>query len=247
MEEKTGREKKSLRVCSYNIHKGMCAVNKSPILASLREVIRQDNADLVCLQEVAGESPRAHFDYPQFEFLADDVWPHFAYGRNAIYQRGHHGNAILSKHPFVEWHNTDISHWWFSQRGVLLGRLTTGVYVACVHLGLLALERNRQLKQLFAVIAEHVPKHAPLLIAGDFNDWTGAIHRKIIAAGQFKDAYSECHGRLAKTFPARRPLLSMDRIYFRHMQVTEAKILGGQQHNKLSDHRALFASFEFDG
>ncbi len=37
----------------------------------------------------------------QFAFLADEIWPHFAYGKNAIYSAGHHGNAILSKHPIL--------------------------------------------------------------------------------------------------------------------------------------------------
>ena len=96
-----------LRVCSYNIHKGFCAVNIRPILQNLRHAIRTIDADLVFLQEVVGERLSSLDDnnkqgettnsYPQFEYLADEVWPHHAYGRNAIYQKGHHGNAILSK------------------------------------------------------------------------------------------------------------------------------------------------------
>ena len=84
------------------------------------------DADLVFLQEVVGERLSAVTNtanlekqgnsYPQFEYLADEVWPHHAYGRNAIYQKGHHGNAILSKNPFLGWDNVNVSQWWFSQR-----------------------------------------------------------------------------------------------------------------------------------
>ena len=87
-----------LRVCTYNIHKGFCAGNVRPILQELRHAIRMVDADLVFLQEVVGE--RLYLEkgkdtidkpasiYPQFEYLADEVWPHHAYGRNAIYQKG---------------------------------------------------------------------------------------------------------------------------------------------------------------
>jgi len=236
--------KKTISICSYNIHKGMCATNNTPVLLPLREIIRADNADIVCLQEVAGESPRSHFDLPQFEYLADQVWPHYAYGRNAIYQSGDHGNAILSKHPFEEWSNVDVSRWWFSQRGILLGRLTTGLYIACAHFGLFAVERNRQLQQLLALIEKQVPKSAGLIVAGDFNDWTGALHKNISANTDFREAHFELHGRLAKTFPARRPVFPMDRIYYRNLELTDARVLGDQHRKMLSDHRAIFASFE---
>ena len=122
-----------LRLCSYNIHKGICAANSRAILPQLRHSIRTVNADMMFLQEVVGEKQLADLrskkvsgaavEYPQFEFLADEVWPHYAYGRNALYQTGHHSNAILSKYPFDEWDNTDVSHWRFSQRGILMGKL----------------------------------------------------------------------------------------------------------------------------
>ena len=44
----------------------------------------------------------------QFEFLADSIWSHYAYGKNAIYQHGHHGNAILSELPFAISNNVDV-------------------------------------------------------------------------------------------------------------------------------------------
>lgn len=253
-------ESMSLRVCSYNIHKGFCAANINPVLQQLRRAIRTVDSELVFLQEVVGEKlelsqkelsldyPNAldGDEYPQFEYLADEVWPHYAYGRNAIYQRGHHGNAILSKIPFVEWSNVDVTHWWFSQRGILLGKLATGLYVACVHFGLFSRERKKQLKQLLMLLTEQVPNESPLIIAGDFNDWRGTLHRCLINDYHFGEAYSDIHGKRAKTFPARMPLLAMDRIYYKNIKLIDAEVLSGEPWQLLSDHCALHALFSLD-
>ena len=41
--------------------------------------------------------------------MADALWPQFAYGRNAVYPHGHHGNAVLSKFPILRYENRDVS------------------------------------------------------------------------------------------------------------------------------------------
>lgn len=242
-----------LRLCSYNIHKGVCAANSRAILPQLRHSIRTVNADMMFLQEVVGEKQLADLkankvsgpavEYPQFEFLADEVWPHYAYGRNALYQTGHHGNAILSKYPFDEWDNTDVSQWRFSQRGILLGKLEIGIYVICTHFGLLARERKRQLVHLLDLVAERVPDTAPLIIAGDFNDWSGSLDREIRRRACVKDVYREIYGRRAKTFPAKFPVFAMDRIYYRNIDLMDAEVLSGMPWQQLSDHCALYAEF----
>ncbi|MBT4520413.1 MAG: EEP domain-containing protein [Halieaceae bacterium] len=246
-----------LRTCTYNIHKGVCTASKRPILPELRHAIRTVDADLVFLQEVVGEHSATAlvsafrragvFSYPQFEYLADEVWPHHAYGRNAIYQRGHHGNAILSKNQFLHWDNFDVSQWWFSQRGILLGKLAMGVYVVCVHFGLFSRERKKQLQKLLALLAKKVPDNMPLIIAGDFNDWKGKLHRRLVDEMSFQEAYSTVYGRPARTFPARLPFFSMDRIYYRNLKLIDAEVLSGAPWRRLSDHRALYAVFDIAG
>ena len=69
----------TLRVCSYNIHKGVCASNVRPILPQLRHSIRTINADLMFLQEVVGEKKRfasGEIDEQEYEnrkkILAED-------------------------------------------------------------------------------------------------------------------------------------------------------------------------------
>src|SRR5665213_3483852 len=104
-----------LKVLTYNIHKGFSAGNSEYVLEQMREAIRSVNADLVFLQEILGEHKKHQkriSNWPedsQFEFLANAVWPHHAYGKNAIYTQGHHGNAVLSKFPIAHWENLDVS------------------------------------------------------------------------------------------------------------------------------------------
>ena len=99
-----------IRVLTYNIHKGYCTGNRRFVLETMRERIAETGADLVFLQEIHGTAIKSaakkrRFSYPEqphFEYLADQAWPHYAYGRNAIYRKGDHGNAILSMFHYAE-------------------------------------------------------------------------------------------------------------------------------------------------
>lgn len=51
--------------------------------------------------------------------FSEDFWQHWHYGKNVEYRDGHHGNAILSKHPQQKGNNYDISAYRFEGRGLL--------------------------------------------------------------------------------------------------------------------------------
>jgi endonuclease/exonuclease/phosphatase family metal-dependent hydrolase len=165
-----------LRVLTVNTHKGFTALNRRFILPELREAVRSTSADLVFLQEVVGEHDRhstRYNDWPQtsqYEFLADSMWSDFAYGRNAVYPNGHHGNALLSKYPIREHRNLDVSITGPERRGLLHCVLDvpghTEVHAICVHLSLLESHRQLQL-QLLCQLLESLPDDAPVIIAGD--------------------------------------------------------------------------------
>ncbi len=236
-----------IRITTYNIHKGFSVGNRHFLLEQIRHAIRVVDADMVFLQEVVGNDFHYHAEpghgvSSQFEYLADEVWPHYAYGKNAIYDFGHHGNAILSRIPFVDWKNTDISCSGFSQRGVLVARNERGLYSVCTHFGLLKSERRRQADALMNILAEQVPADAPVLLAGDFNDWRFQVDRELRRVG-FEDALRQANGNPARTYPAVWPLLAMDRIYFRNMKLIDAEVLTGRPWSRLSDHCALTAVF----
>jgi endonuclease/exonuclease/phosphatase family metal-dependent hydrolase len=248
-----------LKILSYNIHKGFSPSNRKFILEEIRHAIRRVHADVVLLQEVHGQrlppfgaAPDPDWPAgPHFEFLAEELWPHFAYGKNAITSVGHHGNAILSKYPFLSWENIDISTNRLEHRGLLHGTLlhpasARPVHVICVHLGLLESGRRLQLGRICDRIESHVPAGDPLVIGGDFNDWRLRADTVFGDRLELIEAHSALHGGPARTFPSWLPAFRLDRIYCRNCRPTQARCLSGSPWNDLSDHAAVFAELALE-
>ena len=237
----------NFKVLTLNIHKVFSMSKRKFTLDNIRDRLRESGSNIVFLQEVIGENEkhsRNRSDWPdknQFEFLADSVWEHYAYGRNAIYQHGHHGNAILSELPFTDSINIDVSTMRISQRGALHGQLENKVHVLCTHLGLFEHERREQAHNLIHYINTEVPPEDPLILAGDFNDWRRTVHKQLKKFCNLKEVHEEATNRLAATFPAMAPLLPMDRIYVRGFNISKVDVLTRKPWRQLSDHCALTA------
>lgn len=243
-------KKKHLRVLTYNIHKGFSMGNRRFVLGRIREAIRRVHADLVFLQEVLGEHEehrRSVKDWPessQFEFLADEIWPHYAYGKNAVYTAGHHGNAILSKYPIVLSENIDVSTNRFESRGLLHAKIELTdherhVHAICVHLGLRETDRSVQIRRICERIESHIPHPEPVIVAGDFNDWRCRASGPLKKALETEEAFESLHGSCARTFPSWFPALRLDRVYIRGLEAKRAETLQGPPWSELSDHAAL--------
>lgn len=235
----------NFKVLTLNIHKGFSTGNRRFTLDSIRSSLHETGSNLVFLQEVIGENDKhreAINEWPetnQFEYLADTVWDHFAYGKNAIYQHGHHGNAILSELPIRSFDNIDISTMSFSQRGILHGQLENGIHLLCVHLGLFEKERKIQIQRLIQYICDELPVDAPLILAGDFNDWRRSGHKQLVSQCGLTEAGQAMNNKLSATYPALIPLLPMDRIYLRGFDVVSQEVLKDSSWRRLSDHCAM--------
>ena len=244
---------KTLRVLTYNIHKGFNTGNRRFVLHQIREALIAADADVMFLQEMQGEhrhKEKQVKDWPalsQSEYIAEGVWPHSAYGKNAIYDAGHHGNAILSKHPFESWENINVSPFSWASRSLLHGVIQMPndrhIHIVCVHLGLIGMERKQQLTSLCERIDSHVPHDAPLIVAGDFNDWLERAERQFHDRLGLREVFKAKHGKHARTFPAWMPFLPMDRIYFRGFSNFSCERLSQSPWHLLSDHAPLAADF----
>jgi len=248
-----------IKVLTYNVHKGYTTGNRRFMLDSMRKRISETGADIVFLQEIHGtaiksEAKKRKFSYPDqphFEYLADQAWPHYAYGRNAIYRKGDHGNAILSRYPFVAWENIDVSKFARSSRSILHGvievpGISRPLHTLCVHLGLLEQERREQLQALTDRIDEHVPQDEPMIIAGDFNDWRRQAENHLHDGLDLEELFVRLQGRHALTFPVWAPLLPVDRIYYRGVEPIACQRLCRGHWRDLSDHAALSGVFKLD-
>jgi len=237
-----------LKVLTLNIHKGFSAGQRRFTLENIRNCLRDSKASVVFLQEVVGEHQLFARKIPgwpqgnQLEFLADSVWSHHAYGKNAIYQHGHHGNAILSEVPFKSWHNLDVSLMTVSQRGILHGVTANNLHLLCVHFGLFEKERRLQARKLIEYVVGNIPADAPMIIAGDFNDWRKTLHNRLVRELRLHDAHQKLNNKVANTFPSFRPILPMDRIYLRGFQVRSCSIMNSPEWRRISDHCAVMAS-----
>ncbi len=237
-----------LKIATYNIHKGFSHFNRRVVLHELRERLRELNADIVFLQEVQGEHTRhaeRYQNYPdgaQHEFIAKEIWPHCVYGKNCVYESGHHGNAILSRFPIVQSQNWDVSAHRFESRGLLHCEIDLDgqpVHCLCVHFGLFARGKRQQTRMLIEYVRNEIPHDMPLVIAGDFNDWRNQAGRAIAGELGMHDVFHLHSGRPARSYPAGLPLLRLDRIYVRGFNVLHSNVHDGKSWQRLSDHAAL--------
>lgn len=249
----SGASARTLRVATLNIHKGLSFFNRRMVIHELREGLRKIDADIVFLQEVQGLHERNALRFgawpqaSQHEFLAGDEWEH-AYGCNAVYDHGHHGNAILSRFPIVSADNHDVSNHRFENRGLLHCRIAIPglgepLDCACAHLSLHEKGRRRQLDALGAHLPG--PGNAPMIVAGDFNDWRHLASRTLAQRLNLTEVSVMLSGRPARTFPSIMPVLSLDRIYVRGFRVLNAQAHRGAPWSLLSDHLAVSAELEF--
>ena len=244
-----------LRVATYNIHKGVRGMGPGKRLEihNLGMGVQALDADLVFLQEVrlfhhreARQFERTWFGWPeqgQAEFLAPEGYE-VAYRTNAVTRHGEHGNALLSRYPIGDVGHHDVSDHRFEQRGLLHVPVQwqgTEVHAVVAHLGLIHGSRVRQVQRLAAFIEDHVPHGAPLVVAGDFNDWRRRAHDVLWHEVGLREVFVSAYGEAAKTFPSIFPVLSLDRIYVRNASVHLPVVLPRRPWSHLSDHAPLAA------
>ena len=245
-------------IATYNIHKGFPQFTRRMVIHELRERLHGLSADILFLQEVLGTHDRhqhRHREWPgksQHEFIADANWHEVAYGKNAIYRDGHHGNALLSRFRSSAQENCDISAHLFESRGLLhceikLGRAHAGAALhqraprACS-----SADGSGRSRRWSSGFSDEVPKEAPLIIAGDFNDWRskGDRHADRRRSGSLRCS-RKCAAARRGRFPSALPVFRLDRIYARGLAILDAHVhytFKGQR--RMSDHAALAATFE---
>ncbi len=244
-----------LRVATYNIHKGVRGVGprKRLEIHNLALGVEALDADLVFLQEVrflnraeAKKFPDTLIGWPrvpQADYLAPDGYE-VAYRTNAKTTHGEHGNALLSRWPLGDIGHHDVSDHRFEQRGLLHvpvhwnGEL---VHAIVAHFGLIHASRVRQVERLSKFIAASVPKHEPLIVAGDFNDWGTKLDEPMHALGLRRALVAGDPPARCNTFPSRLPVFSMDRIYLRGLACQSTWVPRGAAWARMSDHLPLIA------
>ena len=81
----------------------------------------------------------------------------------------------------------------------------------------------------------------PIIIAGDFNDWSGSYCMNTIRGGKFKDAWWEGELGFGITYDEWHLKLRLDHILFNHFLLLQKAKVGK---NPFSDHLPLIADFK---
>jgi endonuclease/exonuclease/phosphatase family metal-dependent hydrolase len=224
-----------LRLVSWNVH-GCVGVDRRFDPERTAAALAALAPDVALLQEV-GDNRGIHPPIDQATTIANALGMTCAVGITMPREPFGYGNATLSRHPVLDSKTYDLSMRGREPRACLRTLLAVGddetpLTTLNVHLGLGPSERRYQLGILLEALladyaAEQVRRHRrfpwlwpwrkrdvdklatlaePLVLAGDFNDFPpGPVSRTL--RNRLVEAVA------GRTFPSRRPLLRLDRVY----------------------------------
>lgn len=222
-----------IRVASWNIHRAIGrdgSVDHGRIIGVLDEIA----ADVIALQEVAY---RSAYSDNMLSRYAEAIEAEAVEGITLLDERGHYGNAILTRLPVHGLRRHDISVAGREPRGAIELTVTGDIWrlrIVATHLGLRPAERRHQVGRLVALLEDN-SRGADVLL-GDLNEWFLAGRPLRMLRRIFGPASAPA------TFPARRPILALDRIWVRPAAALERLQVHRSPLSRLaSDHLPLVA------
>jgi endonuclease/exonuclease/phosphatase family metal-dependent hydrolase len=234
-----------MRLLSYNIHKGIGGRDRLYRIERIIRVIREEDPDIVCLQEVDRNVRRSRHD-DQPSRLAEAVLAvGWSYQLNVHLGNGGYGNLVLARWPFRDTHHVSLRVKWRKPRGAQVVVVDTPegpLLLVHWHLGLAERERHRQVRHLLDHQVFRGSAHLPTVVVGDFNDW-----RNTLAHGPFaRHSLVQATVPLTRfrSFPAYFPVISLDKAFVSGaVDVRHARIVHSHLTRRASDHLPLVLDF----
>jgi endonuclease/exonuclease/phosphatase family metal-dependent hydrolase len=225
-----------LRIATYNIHRAVGRDGREDY-GRIGEVLTEIAADIVALQEVGFHSGEADNSLEQ---LASSVESEVIEGITLQDERGHYGNAVLTRLPIDRVRLHDLSVTGREPRGAIeLNSRVEGVDIRLVatHLGLRPSERRFQVQRLLPLFEGEAERVDVLL--GDLNEW--------FLYGRPLRRLHRLFGALPApaTFPASWPVVALDRFWARPRTLVKSLRVHSSALARLaSDHLPLVAELE---
>lgn len=205
-----------ITVITYNIHHGV-GIDGVFDLDRIAELIRENDADIVALQEVDVESERVSGIHIM-KYLSDTLNMTWVFGQNLSFQGGSYGNGILSKYPVSVWKNDHFPSFNDGeQRGLLQALIDVrGIEIVFWNTHLDHRPNDTERRQSISVILQKAASTTgPIIVAGDFNDIPGSPVIQAITA-QFKDSWSFMGRGPGFTFPSDSAGRRIDYIFVKN-------------------------------
>lgn len=195
-----------LRVASYNIHRGF-GRDRRQDLDRVASVLRELSADVLALQEV--DSDPEHPDVlDQLAHLATATGFQAVTGPTLRRRGSAYGNLLLTRASVGEVAHLDLCVAGCEPRGAIDAEVVLdglAMRVVVTHLGLRPRERREQIARLLSRVRGR--GETLLVVLGDFNEWIPGSR----VLRPLRQALGT--GTRHATFPARFPVLSLDKIF----------------------------------
>jgi endonuclease/exonuclease/phosphatase family metal-dependent hydrolase len=231
-----------MRVATYNIH-GCVGIDRRRKPERIAEVIASLEADIIGLQEVEGRKSRSKID--QAQYLAGKLGLDLVEGPLLLEGKGGYGNALLTRYPVLDVERRVFQRPGSQTRGLIDARLDVPWFgplrVIVTHLEVRDHRiRSTQLREIKHLIDDG--ERGPTVLLGDLNEWWN----RRLALRSLDRTVHFLHS--PATFPARLPLLRLDRIAVRGLQSTDhdnrARRIESRLTRLASDHLPLVAELE---
>ncbi|MFA6285988.1 MAG: endonuclease/exonuclease/phosphatase family protein [Opitutaceae bacterium] len=223
-------------------------------LLKIARLLADLKPDIVALQEI-DENSRWAGNFDHLEFLREfGGFEHAVFGinnRRAGLLNLSYGNAILSRHPIVEWENIAFGQRSVGEKGFLFAEIDVDgrrVPVANMHLHYRSkLHRFEQVDRFLAYLHDrqrlrHAHWAVPPIVCGDLNNTHKSSDATATLLSHLHD-YGDytLHPREGRTFPSPLPSRLLDFVFL------PPGVTGSESHivrTFLSDHRPVVVDFE---
>lgn len=194
-----------LTVATYNIH-GAVGTDGRFDPERVAEVLHEMQADIIALQEV----PLGGTQTPNVLAMLQRATGFVAAeGPACDLPERRFGNAVLSRYPILSMRAVDLSFGSREPRGALDADVDCHGHllrIVATHLGLRPAERRDQVNRLLQTFDT---EEMPVILLGDINEWFMWGKALRVLASHFQSVPAP------RTFPSRRPVFALDRIWIR--------------------------------
>jgi endonuclease/exonuclease/phosphatase family metal-dependent hydrolase len=243
MAQDESRKTHTVRVATYNIHRGR-GLDGRTRLERIAAVLATIDADIVALQEVVGASPLKPGQAAELGAALGMGWVMAAtrHLRTALF-----GNVVLSRFPVRHHVQHDLTWQTCEPRNVQRVDLEVGgahvLHLYNVHLGTALLERRQQAARLAGLVHDKRVT-GPKIVLGDFNEWARGLATDILAE-RLESVDLRQHLRRKRTYPGFFPILHLDHIYFEgRVEVVKVTLPRDRLTLVASDHLPLVADLK---